>query len=751
MPEATVAPGLRPAGPVSAPVDCAECGSPVDPLRANRVAYFGERFRYFCGTDCESHYRERNLRAPIQSKQRRSVPPPPGTEPFNVAAALNSTRARALTGGSAFEDDEVHAHEPTAALEQRHSVLPVVPEGTDVSNLLLGFAALGGCLAIILLLAGRSGPLQTARVLLALCALGALASQYLLRSRDLLEPHPVIALGAPVASVLTAIVARLLEHPLTATALNLAGTILVAQTASIWLASRVRRRLSRERAQLEACLNVESQRVTGDELVTVQALELRPGEEILLQAGETLAADITVVAGTAQVRPWLTAKHAVPCQKGDTLVAGAQVVEGQLRAVVAWAADDRAWLRLTSDPRRRADLRCAVARLGRLIGERGAPLAAGLAALSAFASTPDLIVIALFSTAAFAAMSNVAALQLGALFVARSVFLALDHGIAFRSPIAFDRTSKVTSAVFCARGTLLLGEPEVANIEAFSGQKAEQVLALLAGAHASFTDPIAHAVQRAARARSIRPNAVRVPTLIPGLGVTAVSSGGDPLCVGSRALMLRERISIAFAESRISELEAMGRSVLLVAQNQHLVGAVGLQDGLRPGARAAVQHLLDVGVEPVLLSADSRDTCEALGRTLDIEHIRPELLPGEASEAVLRLADAGAVVAVVGNSPIDDACLSAAQVSIALGSAGSGTAEWSVQLASDDVRDAAFAVRIAHQARALARIAVITSYAPAILVAVASAMGVVSLVLSPLAGLLAVSVAMVRFRSSQPA
>ena len=88
---------------------------------------------------------------------------------------------------------------------------------------------------------------------------------------------------------------------------------------------------------------------------------------------------------------------------------------------------------------------------------------------------------------------------------------------------------------------------------------------------------------------------------------------------------------------------------------------VGLQDGLRPGARAAVQHLLDVGIEPVLLSGDTRETCEALGRAVDIDHIRPEVLPVDRGDEIRRLADGGAVVAVLGRSPNDDATLSAVE------------------------------------------------------------------------------------------
>jgi P-type E1-E2 ATPase len=197
--------------------------------------------------------------------------------------------------------------------------------------------------------------------------------------------------------------------------------------------------------------------------------------------------------------------------------------------------------------------------------------------------------------------------------------------------------------------------------------------------------------------------------------------------------MLQEKVSVASAEVQVNELEALGRSVLLVALGGRLVGVVGLQDGLRPGARAAVQLLLDVGVEPVLLSGDARETCETLGRALDIEHVRPEILPPDRGDEIRRIADGGVSVAVIGKSPIDDQALSASDVSVALCSAGATTSEWSVQLVSDDVRDAAYAIRLAHDTRRDARSALAISVTPAVAGALATAFALVPAVTAPLA------------------
>ena len=103
------------------------------------------------------------------------------------------------------------------------------------------------------------------------------------------------------------------------------------------------------------------------------------------------------------------------------------------------------------------------------------------------------------------------------------------------------------------------------------------------------------------------------------------------------------------------------------------------------------------------MSGETRDTCETIGRALDVEHIRPEVLPGDRGAEVRALSEAGSVVAVIGHASGDDASLGAADVAVALGAAGSTPGEWAVALASDDVRDAATALAIAHQARERAR------------------------------------------------
>lgn len=732
---------------------CSSCRAPVDPLRAPRVGHFDDRFCYFCSAECAAKYRA-GEQDRSQARPRHVV-----TEP--VALPLPSFADPSW-------DREIPAEEPAAtdpfdaiaeplarpepAAEPEGAAAPVFDPALslDAGTLLLSLSVLGAILSLVLSLTGSSELSLAARLVVAAVATAALVAECAMGHRSVTELHPLATLCGPVIAVAAAIGLRLSEQAEAEGAITLSGVVTLCGAFSLLAVRRVRRPLELERLQLLAALEQSGRRIeAGGEVALTSAADLRPGEEIVVEAGDVLPVDATVTAGSAQVLPWFGAKQQVERREGDSLVAGATVLEGTLRAIVGWAGYDRAWVRLAHDPRRRADLHGKSARLGRNLAEKAAPFVAGFAALLAFAGSGSSPTVLLLGVASFAALAQAGVAEIGSLQLMRAVLSSLRRGVAFRSAEALDRAGKVSSVAFCARGTLLLGEPEVTSIDALAGHDAESVLSFAAGAEASADHPAAAAVLRAARARSIRPDAVRSPTPLPGLGITAVAGSGQALAVGSRALMLRERIGVASAEARISDLEAMGRSVLLVALGGRLIGVIGLQDGLRAGARAAVQHVLDVHVEPILLSGDARDTCEALGRALDIDHLRPEVPPNERADEVRRLRDGGAVVAVVGRTPNDDGALSAADVSVALSVAGSSSSEWSVQLASDDVRDAAYSLRVAHEAHREAQLGFAIILAPAVCGIVVAAFGFAPAALAPIATCLGTGIALSRLRAER--
>ncbi len=529
---------------------------------------------------------------------------------------------------------------------------------------------------------------------------------------------------------------------------GLACSVAIAVETTV---GRSRDRVQSARERVERALDARVRAIQGDVAIELPAADVRPGEPILVEAGEIVGVDAVVTAGEARVQPWLGASVEVTRREGEPLVAGARVVTSRLRMTTTWSGRERAWVKLLSVPSARIDVAAPTARVLRHTVERGVPIAALLVGLVTMATNATPVEVLAAMSAAAMAFGAKALVSLAGLHFARAHLEALASGITYKDPRAFERAGSANIAVLCSRGTVLLGEPEIVAVEPIGAAGREgdaddevaRVLSLAAGAETASTHPFAAAILRAARTRAARADDVRNATVHAGLGVTALSSTGERLVVGGRAMMLSEKIGVAAVDRRVTELEGQGRSVLLVALGDRLVGLISLQDGLHAGARAAVQRLLDARIEPVLLSGEARDTCETIGRALDIEHVRPAVLPADRGPEVRALGEGGSVIAVIGHPVSDDAALGAADVAIAMGAAGSTPGEWAVALASDDVRDAAMALAIPHATRARVRVAIALGATPGLVALLAVGFGVAPLAIAPLAALIgAVAVAL---------
>jgi Cu+-exporting ATPase len=774
----------------------------VDPLRAGHVAVLGGRFRYFCNAACKQRFLSA---AGLPQEEEVATASPPAValvqsvaavaaarrpEPVRprviggplVASVVASVRVATPTPAPVVEArlPPLPAVEPEPMLEQQQqqrqrlehrpvvarvadSIPPAVP--ASWVRALPAIDAAGIVLGVLVPAIGLLGALaDVARVPLVLASWGALALRLMLSHRDEADPNVSVVLLPTLGAVCAAFWAHAIGDPKEVAIAMLAGLANAGAIAAEMFVARSRSRVRAARDRVDGLLDVRVRVVRGDEMVERAASEVRPGEQVVVDAGEVVGVDATVVAGEAKVVPWLDARSEVVRREGDPVVAGARVLSSRLRMTTTRAGNDRAWMRLLSVASARIDVASPTTRALRLTTERGAPIAAALVGVAAFAANATAVEILATACAGAIAFGTKSVASFAALHFSRAHHEALASGITYRDPRAFERAAAANIAVLSARGTVLMGEPEIVAIDPIGagragGRAASEgaaddvawVLALAAGAETASTHPFAAAILRAARARSVRPDHVRNATVHSGLGVTALSSSGERLVVGGRGIMLEEKIGVAVVDARVTELEAQGRSVLLVALGDRLVGLIALQDGLRPGARAAVQRLLDARVEPVLVSGEARDTCETLGRALDIEHVRPGVLPADRGAEVRALTEGGNVVAVVGHPSGDDGALGSADVAVAMGAAGSTPGEWAVALASDDVRDAAAAITIPHATRDRVRACIALGATPVIVGLLAIGFGVAPLAVAPLAAIAGTVAVAVHARESASA
>jgi P-type E1-E2 ATPase len=493
-----------------------------------------------------------------------------------------------------------------------------------------------------------------------------------------------------------------------------ASTFWGTQAVDTW-----QQNLERRRNEYRTRLDVVGTRLTSQGTANVPAHELRPGEEVIVHAGEHIPADGTVSEGEAQVEMWPGAPQASQVTNGSHVVAGAFVQSGRLKLVCSKTGEERAFAPLAEPGEETIATRVQYARVAHVLTRQGAIVSAAVVAWLFWMQGSGVGAVVAGFGATWGALSHPIARALPAIGAERWLFWAAKEGICFSHEDLVDRAGAVSVAAFCARGTVLHGEPEVAEVHPLRGSTEAEILALAAGAESVVHHPVASAVLRATRSRHIDLDSCRSHNSSPGMGVVCISSMGDVLVLGSRELLLRERISIALAEETLRALESRGLTALMLARNQHLIGVIALQDSLRAGAKAAVQVLLDDRVEPVLISGDSRATTEAVAHALAIEHVRPEVAASARAHEVKNLIEGGAAVAVIGSSPRDDAALGAAPVPIVLEGASlswrdtSHGKERAVSLCGRHVLAAPLALKAAKKIRAFGIRAVVTSLLPA--------------------------------------
>ena len=154
-------------------------------------------------------------------------------------------------------------------------------------------------------------------------------------------------------------------------------------------------------------------------------------------------------------------------------------------------------------------------------------------------------------------------------------------------------------------------------------------------------------------------------------------------------------ISLGPVRSQLDALLRAGKTLSIVAVDGALAGIVALQDTPRPTARAAVDHLRQMGIEVAMLTGDNRQTAEAVARGLGIERVLAEVLPEHKADEVKRLQRDGKFVAMVGDGINDAPALAQADLGIAIGAGTDVAIETAdIVLMRSDPRDVLAAIRL---------------------------------------------------------
>jgi len=437
-----------------------------------------------------------------------------------------------------------------------------------------------------------------------------------------------------------------------------------------------------------------------EEEVPLEAIAV--GDVFAVRPGDTVPVDGVLIEGSSYVDESMLTGEPVPVAKGpgDEVVGGTRNQQGAFRFRATKVGADTALARIVAMVREAQSSKAPAQRLADLAGKYLVivALASGVVTLLAWLALGHQgVAFALSAAVAAIVIACPDALALATpTAITVGVGRAARAGVLFRNATVLEAAAQVDTVVFDKTGTLTEGRPSVTDVIPAAGEEEAEVLRFAAAADAQSEHPLATAVVATARKRALVVDPASHFEAVPGHGVQA-TVGGRTVLVGNRKLLERNGVTPGL-EREAEGLRAEAKTALYVAADGRTIGLIAVADRIRPTAKSAVSALHDLGIRVLLLTGDSRATAETVARTLGIDDVRAEVLPGDKAAEVRRLEEQGRRVAMVGDGVNDAPALAAATVGIAIGAGTDVAIETAgIILMKDDPADVPVALVLARR------------------------------------------------------
>ncbi|MGQ9680946.1 MAG: heavy metal translocating P-type ATPase [Anaerolineae bacterium] len=394
------------------------------------------------------------------------------------------------------------------------------------------------------------------------------------------------------------------------------------------------------------------------------AIDIRPGDVVVVYPGECIPTDGTVLSGQATVDQHVLTGESLPVERseGDAVFAATVIRDGKLYVLAERAATDTRAAQIIQMITAGVPQETRVQNYAERWADRLVPISfagAGLSLARNAQAAASMLIIDYGTGIRVAGPTTVLA----------SLARAAHSGILVKGGRWLERLAEADALVFDKTGTLTKGMPEVVHIESHQAHiDEEQLLALAAAAEQRLSHPVAQALVRAAELRGLTLAERTASEYSIGLGVEAIV-GGRTVHIGSQRYMDQKQIHLQPEVARTLEsILERGASPLCTALDGCIVGTIALADAPRQEAGRVLEELRRRGLrQMVLLTGDHDVAARATARALGIQRVVSEVFPAQKVEVVRELQKEGYCVCIVGDGINDSPALAEADVGIAVG------------------------------------------------------------------------------------
>ncbi len=407
----------------------------------------------------------------------------------------------------------------------------------------------------------------------------------------------------------------------------------------------------------------------GKEL-EVPTAQIVSGDVVVIRPGNKIPVDGTVLEGESQVDQSMLTGESMPVTKkiGDTVIGATINKSGTFQYSATKVGADTALAQIVKLVQEAQNSKAP----SQLLADRAAQwlvLAAVVTGLLTFAVwywwIGETLLFAMSLTITVFVIACPDALGLATpMAIMVGTGLGAQNGILFKNAAALEDATKLNVIIFDKTGTLTMGQPEVVELVVAAGVTEQQLLAAAASVDAGSDHPLAQAILR--RAADMKVTKATAFKNLEGKGAEA-KIGGKTALLGNKRLMTENKIYLGKLGAKSAELQGAGRTVVHLALGGKLLGLIAIADAIRPSAVEAVKALRERSVEVIMLSGDNQATAERIAKSVGIDRVFADVLPGDKASKVKELQAEGKKVGMVGDGVNDAPALTQADVGFAIG------------------------------------------------------------------------------------